>query len=122
MVTETWEETKERLKREKGITVKEPTPEPPKPRYEEPAPEPKEPMYNLRRVVLPGGESTWLIFNAPLQDIQWWIDHEKTRFRKKTFTSPIEGIEAIKFYEPIPVDATDDERSIYYNKKPVIVT
>ena len=47
-MSETWEQTKARL-RKQGIAVKEPVIEPPKPRYEEPKEEPAEPRFDLRR-------------------------------------------------------------------------
>lgn len=119
-MAETWEQTKERLRKQGiGTLPVEEKPEPPKPRYDEQRAEPIEPRFNLRRVILPGGQTDYLVFNATLPDIKWWVEH-KTRFKLQQFESPIEGIEAIAFYEPVPVNATDAERSIYYNKKPVI--
>lgn len=117
-MSETWEQTKARL-RKQGIAVKEPVIEPPKPRYEEPKEEPAEPRFDLRRVVLPGGQTDYVILNATKKDIQFWLDHPR-RFKQRDFKSPIEGIEPIVFYEPVPVNASPAEKSIYYNPRPVI--
>lgn len=119
-MSETWEETKERL-RKQGIDLKpSETPEPPKPRYDETQQEAPKPRYDLRRVVLPGGEAEYLILHAPSEDIQWWLDH-KHRFKHKERESTIEGVEPIVFYEPVPSDASAVERSVYYNKRPIII-
>lgn len=121
-MNETWEQTKERL-RKQGIGTKPPvieTPEPPRPRYDEPKAEPPKPRYDLRRVILPNATAEYVVFNAVAEDIQWWLDH-KHRFKAREIVSTIEGIEPLVFYEPIPSDATVAERDLYYNKRPVII-
>jgi hypothetical protein len=94
-------------------------PEPPKPRYQEPADEPAEPRYDIRRVVLPGGQTDTVAFNLTRANVEWWLNHQK-RFKTKHLKSPIEEIPPIVFFEPVAQDASDEERSIYYNKRPVI--
>lgn len=90
----------------------------PKPRYEEP-------RFNIRRTTLPGGKVETLVFNVSHAEALIWISDDretrKRRFREKNVESPIDGIPPVTLYEPIPTDATVEEKSIYYNPRPLTI-
>lgn len=114
-MNETWEQTKERL-RKQGVILRTPDVTP-KPYYDETKSEMIEPRFNLRRTVLPGVKVEWLVVNAPKSDIDWWLAH-KHRFKKSV--SIIAGVEPVELWDVISVDATEEQRSPYYNDRPVI--
>lgn len=115
-MSETWEQTKARLKRDHGISV-EPEHKPEPPRYDTPPEPSREPRFNLRRTVLPGAKVDWLVSNATQAEINWWLDH-KHRF--KPIVSPIEGIPPVELFDVLPFDAPKEQRSPYFNTRPVV--
>lgn len=120
----TWEEYRSEKQKEFGVTViiKKADPKPPVPRYESSDLTLVEPRFNIRRIVLPGGKVDVLVYNVTEAEAQWWLEETRTRRRFKTdkIVSPIEGVAPVAIYEPIPSDATEAEKSPYFNKRPFV--
>lgn len=112
-MSETWEQTKARL-RKQGIStqisleskpVKEKVEEPPIKRF------------NVHKRSLPVGLDKIVLFAVTKDEAQWWVEW---KLKTKVFNDEVNETKTIIYFDIIPVDATPKERSIYFNTKPVI--
>lgn len=125
-MSETWEETKARLK--KAGIYKETAPEPvvlAAPRYQEFAPKqmPERPMrgkrFNVHKRSLPLGVPPMdkiVFFNVSRKEAELIV----AKFLKtKCYEDDARQTKTVIYYDIIPVDATPRERSIYFNAGPI---
>lgn len=126
-MSETWEETKARLRKqgiglpaERGAT---PEPEPeiiietPKARYDEPVKEaPKVPLYEIRKITLPPSKKhehgKVVVYGVTAAEADWWIEY---KLKTKVFHDDNDETKTLVFYEKFLIDGTPKERSIYSN-------
>lgn len=117
-MSETWEQTKQRLAAQ-GIALKqEPKAEPPKPPEERGEPEPNEPRYHIRRTILPGCKVDWLVSNVTQKDVTFWLEHTH-RFKKPP--EEIDGIPVKELIEVLAADAPREQQSPFFNPRPFVI-
>lgn len=128
MIAETWEETKRRLKKDLGISLKQedeiivvPTP-----RYES-TPEPIRPpekLFNIHKRSLPVGIDEVVVRNLTRAEAISWVcpDLPKLpRLKTKVFYDEPNEMKTYIYYDIVPVDGTPRERSVYFNPRPFVV-
>lgn len=116
-MSETWEQTKARLKKQgisldKDIVVIKPVA-----RYTEPIKqrEPEriqEKLFNIHKRSLPVGIDKIVVFNAPKADATWWVE---SKLKTKCYENGADDSKTIIYYDIIPVGASPKEKSVYYN-------
>ena len=121
-MSETWEQTKARLKKQginlsTDIVVIEP-PKPPTPRYDEPKPEPPVKRFNIHKRSLPVGIDKVVVIGVTKDEAAWWIE---TKLKTKCYENGPDDSKTLIYFDIIPVGATPKERSIYFNTRPVIL-
>lgn len=121
-MSETWEQTKERLKKQ-GINLKSDVVliEPIKHKPDEPieireADKPKGKLYHIYKRSLPPGIDKHVIFNVNKEEANWLMKHV---LKAKVYHNEPDDTKTVIFYEPLPVDATPKERNIFYNPGPL---
>lgn len=118
-MAETWEQTKERLKKQginltTDIVVVEP-PKPPTPQQEQ-RPEKPVKLFNIHKRSLPVGLDKVIVFGITKEDAEWWVER---KLKTKCYQNDEDDSKTLIYYDVIPVDATPKERNIFFNSSPV---
>lgn len=116
-MSETWEQTKLRLKQTLGVSI---TPEPieavVKPRYDEAIPEVKVALYEIRKITLPIDpefpQGKVVVTSVDRQEAEWWLE---SKLKVKSFTDDTTDMKTLVFYEKFLIGASPKERNIYSN-------
>lgn len=115
-MSETWEQTKQRLKKVLNIGPDEPE-EVPKPRYDSIEPvKPVIPLYEIRKVTLPPSKKyehgKVVIYGITLAEADWWIEK---KLKAKVYEDDKTDMKTLVFYEKFLIDGTPKEHNIYSN-------
>lgn len=118
-MSETWEETKARL-RKQGIGTKPEIvvelPKPPKARYDEPVPEVKVDLYEVRKITLPVDpefpQGKVVVASVEKAEADWWITE---KLKVKSYQDDTTDMKTLVFYEKFLIGGTPKERNIYSN-------
>lgn len=115
-MSETWEQTKARLKKQ-GIELSQPLVIEHKPvRHEKEEIPVNVKRYNIHKRSLPVGIDTIVVFGVTKEDAEWWVG---TKLKTKCYENGADDSKTLIYYDIIPVDATPKEKNIYYNMLPV---
>ncbi len=79
--------------------------------------------YNIHKRSLPVGLDKVVVFDVTRSEALWWIEH---RLQSVVYFNEITESKQIIYYDVVPTDATNEEKSVFYNvetsKKEVRVT
>ena len=92
--------------------------EPPKLRIERFAPPIKGKEFHIYKRSLPPGLDKIVIWNVSKEEAEWLIEN---RLKTKLYFNDATDSKTYIYYDVLPANATPEERSIYHNKKPVII-
>lgn len=117
-MSETWEETKQRLKKEKGLKI-----------YNERKTffvsdeKVKEPLvvlklFNIHKRSLPPGIDIIVVYNVTKKESEWWVENI---LKAKCYQNEDSDSKTLIYYDVIPVDAKPHERSIYHNEEQITI-
>lgn len=114
-MSETWEQTKARLKKQ-GINLN--TEIVVIAQQEIKVVKPPEKLYNIHKRSLPVGFDKIVVYSVNKEDAEWWLEHRlKTIFYEDKETEE----RTVYYFDVIPVEATDREKGVYFNPKPNVI-
>lgn len=116
MNEETWEQTKARMKKDRGISLKEVVIDRPKLRYEEPIKEVKIDFYEVRKILLPIDlgfpQGKVVVSHVTKEEADWWIAE---KLKVKSYQDDKTDMKTLVFYEKFLIGGTPKERNLYSN-------
>lgn len=114
-MNETWEQTKERL-RKTGIVVPVPATKPIPIKRDEVTQFEDVDLYDVKKVTLPvdpaAPQGTVVLYNVTREEADWWIAE---KLKAKSYEDDTTGMKTLVFYEKFLVGGKPKERSIYSN-------
>jgi len=118
-MSETWEETKVRLRKQGIVTKLESvieTPKTPRARYDESVPEVKVDLYEVRKITLPIDsefpQGKIVVSSVEKDEAEWWVTE---KLKIKSYQDDTTDMKTLVFYEKFLIGGTPKERSIYSN-------
>ena len=117
-MAQTWDDYLKQKQEEFGLVVITP-PKAPSVRFAEPKTVVQVKLYNIHKRSLPPGIDRVVIFGVAKEEGEWWIER---KLKAKCFQNDTDDTKTVIFYDLVPVDATPQERSIYYNAGLVTTT
>lgn len=113
-MSETWEETKARL-RGQGIIVTPKIETPKPPRKEESIPV-EVPLYEIRKITLPVDsdypQGKVVVYGVTQAEADWWLEY---KLKIKSYQDDNTDTKTLVFYEKFLIGGTPRERNIYSN-------
>ena len=115
-MSETWEQTKARLRKQGVLKPVEVVIEVPKTRFEEPEPVKIVPRYEIRKITLPIDpefpQGKIVVVAVTKEEAEWWLEY---RLKTKTYQDDSTDSKTMVFYEKFLIGGTPRERNIYSN-------
>lgn len=94
------------------------TPEPVMPKQKETRQHPVGTLYNIHKRSLPAGVDKVVLIGLTQDDINTSMVR---LIQRETKRRNEENTEVFYYFDAVPLDASDDEESIYYNQRPLLL-
>lgn len=111
-MSETWEQTKARLRKQGIVGTSTPVVVIPPPEPDAERVEPPVKRFNVHRRSLPVGIDKKVVFNVTRAEGEWWIEN---KLKARIYEDDEAETKTVIYYDLVPVDATPRERNLYSN-------